>query len=41
VAIDKIREDEEDIRTVEIRRSESSISEEEWDEYLTGRGVSG
>ena len=38
--LNKIREDEEDIRTVEIRRSESSIDEEEWNEYLKSRGMS-
>ena len=38
--LNKIREDEEDIRTVEIRRSESSIDEEGWNEYLKSRGMS-
>ena len=36
----KIREDEADIRTVEIRARESSISEKEWNEYLISRGIS-
>ena len=31
--LNKIREDEEDIRNAEIRTRESSVSEEEWDEY--------
>jgi uncharacterized protein YacL (UPF0231 family) len=39
--LNKIKEDEEDIRTVETRRRESSISEEEWNEYLKDRGMSG
>ena len=38
--LNKIREDEEDIHTFEIRRRESSISEEEWNEYLKSRGMS-
>jgi len=38
--LNKIREDEEDIRTVEIRARESSISEKEWNEYLVSRGIS-
>ena len=38
--LNKIKEDEEDIRTVEIRRNESSISEEDWNEYLKSRGMS-
>ncbi|MDD3032117.1 MAG: hypothetical protein PHE81_04555 [Atribacterota bacterium] len=38
--LNKIREDEADIRTVEIRARESSISEKEWNEYLISRGIS-
>ena len=38
--LNKIREDEADIRTVEIRTRESSISEKEWNEYLISRGIS-
>jgi hypothetical protein len=38
--LNKIKEDEEDIQTVKIRRSEHSIGEEEWNEYLRSRGMS-
>jgi len=38
--LNKIREDEEDIQIVEIRRNDSSIGEDEWNEYLKNRGMS-
>ncbi len=38
--LNKIKEDEDDIHTVEMRRNEPSIDEEEWDQYLKNRGMS-
>ncbi|MBP8718619.1 MAG: hypothetical protein KBI07_05990 [Candidatus Atribacteria bacterium] len=38
--LDRIKEDEEDILTVEVREGENTISEDEWNDSLKSRGIS-